>query len=167
MIKISDLITDDTNIIEIYLLNPDNSKLSSWKTSIYNDDTYLNKVRKNFKLTRNTTYKYYMRNNLTYVYDTSNDSQYVFARKLEKENTTHRRLYGISYNEMKLQPYSFACTNNIDNVVEYKFEEFKINNRLSIIIKNNNIYICYKHNKDVDIDKIQETINYVIKKLHI
>jgi hypothetical protein len=164
MINIRNLITDDTNIIEIYLLKnkTDNTIL---KTDISRDDIYLDKIRRKFKLTRNTTLVYYMRNNMTYVYDLSNDSQYVFIRKLENVDTSINGLYGIAYNEMKLQPYTFSCTNDVNKRIEYNIEEFKINNRLSIIIKNKNVYIHYRHSKEVDIDKIQETINYILKKL--
>ncbi len=164
MVNIRELITEDTNIIEIYLLkNKDNSSIL--KSDIRRDDIYLDNIRRKFKLTRNTTHVYYMRNNMTYVYDLSNDSQFVFIRKLENVDTSIHGLYGIAYNEMKLQPYTFSCTNDVNKRIEYNIEEFKINNRLSIIIKNKNVYIHYRHSKEVDIDKIQETLNHILKKL--
>jgi hypothetical protein len=164
MINIRDLITEDTNIIEIYLLkNRDDNTIL--KSDISRDDSYLDNVRRKFKLTRNTKYVYYTRNNMTYVYDLSNDSQFVFIRKLENVDTSVNGLYAIAYNEMKLQPYTFSCTNDINKRIEYNIEEFKINNRLSIIIKNKNVYIHYRHSKDVDIDKIQEILNHILKKL--
>jgi hypothetical protein len=164
MVNIRKMITDDTNIIEIYLIKNKNDN-TILKTDISRDDNYLDKIRRKFKLTRNTTHVYYMRNNMTYVYDLSNDSQFVFIRKLENIDTTIQGLYGIAYNEMKLQPYTFACTDDINKRMEYNVEEFKINNRISIIIKNKSVYIHYRHSKEVDIDKIQETINYILKKL--
>lgn len=164
MIDIRKLLTEDTNIIEIYVLkkNIDNMDL---KTDISRDDVYLDNIRKRFKLTRKTTLVYYMRNNMTYVYDLSNDSQYVFIRKLENMDTNVKGLYMIAYNEMKLQPYTFSCTNDIHKRIEYHLEEFKINNRISIVIKNKNVYIHYRHSKEVDIDKIQEIMNHILKKL--
>jgi hypothetical protein len=164
MIDIRKLLTEDTNIIEIYVLkkNIDNMDL---KTDISRDDVYLDNIRKRFKLTRKTTLVYYMRNNMTYVYDLSNDSQYVFIRKLENMDTNVKGLYMIAYNEMKLQPYTFSCTNDIHKRIEYHIEEFKINNRISIVIKNKNVYIHYRHSKEVDIDKIQEIMNHILKKL--
>lgn len=148
MIDIRKLLTEDTNIIEIYVLkkNIDNMDL---KTDISRDDVYLDNIRKRFKLTRKTTLVYYMRNNMTYVYDLSNDSQYVFIRKLENMDTNVKGLYMIAYNEMKLQPYTFSCTNDIHKRIEYHLEEFKINNRISIVIKNKNVYIHYRHSKEV------------------
>lgn len=66
-----------------------------------------------------------------------------------------------------MQTHSFACTNDIDNKIIYKTMEFKINNRISLIIKNNNLYIYYRHSKEVDIDKIQEIINGIIRKIQM
>lgn len=165
MINISKLLSDNTNIIEIYFLNsPD--KINSFKRNIYLDDTYLNKIKAKFKLTKETKLVYFNRNNLSYVYDLSNDNQYVFLRKLENiEEKQH--LYGLAFNEMKMQTYSFACTNDIDNKTEYNISEFKINNRISLVIKNNNLYITYRHSKEVDIDKIQEIINNIIHKIEM
>jgi len=168
MIDISKLLTENTNVIEIYLMNKlksnvDNSVLS--KIDIYINDGLLNKIRTKFKTTKETTLVYYNRNNLSYIYDLSNDSQFVYLRKLENAMITDDNFYGLSFNEMKMQTHSFACTNDIDNKVEYKIQEFKINNRISLIIKNNNVYIYYKHSKDVDIEKTQEIINGIIKKM--
>jgi len=164
MINIRNLITEDTNILEIYLLNSKNDN-NHFKIDISRDNDYLDKIRKRFKLTRKTTLAYYMRNNMTYVYDLSNDCQFVFIRKLENIDYSNKQIYAISFNEMKLQPYTFPCTNDIHKSIEYIYEEFKINNRISIIIKNKNLFIHYRHSKEVDLDKIQEIINQLLKKL--
>jgi len=168
MIDISKLLTENTNVIEIYLMNT--VKLATEKPilnkiDIYINDSILNKIKQRFKITKETTLVYYNRNNLSYIYDLSNDSQFVYLRKLENAIIADNNLYGLSFNEMKMQTHSFACTNDIDNKVEYKIQEFKINNRISLIIKNNNVYIYYKHSKDVDIEKTQEIINGIIKKM--
>jgi len=165
MINISKLISSNTNIIEIYILNSKN-KTDSYRKNIYLDDIYLNKIKNKFKLTKETTMVYFNRHNLSYVYDLSNDSQYVFLRKLENidEKTN---IYALSFNEMKMQTHSFPCTNDIDNKITYKIMEFKINNRISLIIRNNNLYIYYKHSKEVDIEKIQEIINSILKKIEM
>ena len=76
-------------------------------------------------------------------------------------------LYGIALNEMKMQTYLFGCSNNIENKEEMKIQEFRINNRISLIIKNNNLYINYRHSKDVDLEKTEEIINSIIKKIII
>ena len=164
MINISTLLTNDCNIIEIYILNSSDKNKEVFKRNIYLDDEYLNKIKSKFKLTKETTYVYFNRNNLSYVYDNTNDSQYVFLRKLENVQEKDK-LFGIAFNEMKMQTHSFACTNDINNKINYKTYEFKINNRVSLIIKNNNLFIQYKHSKEVDIDKIQDIMSSVIKKL--
>ena len=162
-LNISNLITDNTNIIEIYMCNPLKTK-EDLKIDIHINNDILNNIRKKFKLTKQTTLVYYNRNNLCYVYDLSNDSQYLYLRKLENKQD-YNKLYGLAFNEMKMQSHSFACTNEIDNKCEYNVEEFKINNRISLIIRNNNVYISYKHSKEVEIDKIQEIINKIITKI--
>ena len=167
MTIISELLTDNTNIVEIYVMNK-NKDSNATKYDIYINDSFLEKIKSKFKLTRETTMVYYNRNNLYYTYDLSNDSQYVYLRKLENSNLLNKQnydFYGIAFNEMKMPTHTFACTNDIDNKSEYKVLEFKINNRISLIIKNNNLFIYYKHSKEVDIEKTQEIINSVIKKI--
>jgi len=162
---INKLINDNTNIIEIYMCNP-NKNFDDLKIDIFINNDIKNKIRKKFKLTKETTMIYYNRNNLSYVYDLSNDSQYLYLRKLENMKPIfNNSFYGLAFNEMKMQSHSFACTDDIDTRVEFKVEEFKINNRISLFIKNNNVFISYKHSKDVDIDKIDEIIKIICKKI--
>ena len=162
---IKQILTDNTNIIEIYLMNTQKTQM---RMNIYLDDTFLNKIKKKFRLTRETTLVYYNKDNLSYVYDLSNDSQYLYLRKLENSQIKSMDkfdLYGIALNEMKMQTYLFGCANNIDNKEEFKIQEYKINNRISLIIKNNNLFINYRHSKDVDLEKTEEIINSVIRKI--
>lgn len=164
---IKQILTDNTNIIEIYLMNTQQTQM---RMNIYLDDKFLNKIKKKFKLTRETTLVYYNKDNLSYVYDLSNDSQYVYLRKLENsqiKTINEYNLYGIALNEMKMQTYLFGCANNIDNREEIKIQEYRINNRISLIIKNNNLYINYRHSKDVDLEKTEEIINSIIRKIII
>lgn len=164
---IKQILTDNTNIIEIYIMNTQQTQM---RMNIYLDDTFLNKIKKKFKLTRETTLVYYNKDNLSYVYDLSNDSQYVYLRKLENsqiKSIDKYNLYGIALNEMKMQTYLFGCANNIDNREEIRVQEYRINNRISLIIKNNNLYINYRHSKDVDLEKIEEIINSIIRKIII
>ena len=163
-LNLHNLITNDTNIIEIYLLSSLSQNKMDNSINIFINNAILNKIRRSFKIARETTLIYFNRNNLSYVYDNTNDSQYVFLRKLENVQEKDK-LFGIAFNEMKMQTHSFACTNDINNKINYKTYEFKINNRVSLIIKNNNLFIQYKHSKEVDIDKIQEIINSIIRKI--
>jgi hypothetical protein len=147
-----------------------NTQNTNMRMNIHLDNNFLNKIKKKFKLTRETTFVYYNKDNLSYIYDMSNDNQYVYLRKLENsqiKTMNNYDLYGIAMNEMKMQTYLFGCSNDIDNREEYKIYEYRINNRISLIIKNNNLFINYKHSKDVDLDKTEEIINSVIKKIII
>jgi len=166
MVNINNLISQDTNIIEIYFINDNKSDLNKNKINILINDEIINKIKQKFKLTKETTLVYFNRNNLSYVYDLSNDSQFVYLRKLENMKINENLCY-LSFNEMKMQTHSFACTNDIDSRVEYKYLEFKINNRISLIIKNNNLFIHYRHSKEADLDKIQDVITDLIRKVNI
>ncbi len=162
---IKQILTENTNIIEIYLMDKQKSQV---KMNIYLDDLFLNRIKKRFKMTRETTLTYFNKDNLSYVYDLSNDSQYVYLRKLENsqiKSVNNYDFYGLALNEMKMQTYLFGCGNDIDNREEVKIQEFKINNRISLIIRNNNMYITYKHSKEVDLEKTEEIINSIIRKL--
>jgi hypothetical protein len=160
---IKELLTEQTNIIEFYLIQKpitDNNKIDISLTT-----DLINKIKSNFKKTKECKYAYYYRNNYTYVYDLSNDSQYVYLRKLENVDIINKKFYLLLFNEIKLPTHNFACTNDIDNKSIMDITEYKINNRITLIIKNNNCIINYKHNKDVDIDKIEDIIKELLLKL--
>jgi hypothetical protein len=160
---IKELLTEQTNIIEFYLIQKpitDNNKIDISLTT-----DLINKIKSNFKKTKECKYAYYYRNNYTYVYDLSNDSQYVYLRKLENVDIINKKFYLLLFNEIKLPTHNFACSNDIDNKSIIDITEYKINNRITLIIKNNNCIINYKHNKDVDIDKIEDIIKELLLKL--
>ena len=161
---IKELITENTNIIEFYLIQKPLS--DSNKIDIKISDDLISKIKSNFKKTKENKIAYYHRNNYTYVYDLSNDSQYVYIRKLENANIiNNNKFYLLLFNEIKLPTHNFACTNDIDNKTIVDVTEFKINNRITIIIKNNNCLINYKHNKDVDIDKIEDILKNLLSRI--
>tara|TARA_B110001452_G_scaffold42156_1_gene32350 strand:+ start:463 stop:957 length:495 start_codon:yes stop_codon:yes gene_type:complete len=160
MLDIHNIITDNTNLIEIYLINKHNDNMIELNNKKELIDKILNKYK--FKMLK---YKSYYRNNLTYTYDLTNDNQYVNEKNLENYKINDNIAY-ISYNEFKYPPFMFGCTNNIDHKIEYTLYEYKLNNRISLIIRNENkkkcIYIQYKHSNIVDIEKIENIINSLI-----
>ena len=160
---IKNYITDNTNIIEFYLMYKNN--IDKNKISILLNDDLIKKIGNNFKKTKQNEMAFYCRNNCNYVYDLSNDSQYVYLRKLENVDIINNKFYLLLFNEIKLPTHNFACTNDIDNKSIMDIIEYKINNRITLIIKNNNCIINYKHNKDVDIDKIEDIIKELLLKL--
>jgi hypothetical protein len=135
------------------------------KSNIFKNAHIVRKIKQSFKKTKQFQNAYYCRNNCNYVYDLTNDSQYVYTRKLENVDKINEDFYVLVYNEIKLPTHTFACTNDINYKQIADIIEFKINNRIILIIKNNNVYIHYKHNKDVDVDKIQDVINNIASKL--
>ena len=163
MLNIHKIITDKTNLIEKYLIKEFNNnkiELSKNKEII---DKILNKYKfKTFK------YKSYYRNNLIYTYDLLNDSQYVNEKKLENYIINEKTAIML-YNDLKYSPYIFGCTNNIDHEIVYILYEYKLNNRISLIIRNENnnkiLYIQYKHSNIVDLDKMESIINSLINEI--
>jgi len=165
MIDISSYITDDVNLIEIYLAsNKDGNKIN---VEITND--VIERIKSSFKISKEAEFVYYYNSNLTYVYDKSDDSQLTIARTLIKDEykKTNKKydLYLIAFNETKLPNHYFPCTNDMDNKEIFNVIEFRINNRISLLIKNNQVVIQYKHNAIVDIDKIKETLQFNIRKI--
>jgi hypothetical protein len=167
MINIKQLITENTNIIEFYLMQ-NSIKPEENKINIFINDDLIKKIKNNFKKTKQCDIAYYCRNNCNYVYDLSNDSQYVYTRRLENTSIINNKInyYVLVFNEIKLPTHTFPCTNDINQKYIINVIEYKINNRITLIIKNNNCFINYKHSKDVDIDKTQEIINNVISKIN-
>jgi hypothetical protein len=91
-------------------------------------------------------------------------------------------IFVICSKNNKQPNYTFPCTNEIDSVSEYIIKEYKISNRISLILRCDSdsgdgsgsggggeeiktLYIEYRHSNNVDIDKINETINKIIRKI--
>ena len=163
--NLNELITENTNIIEIYLKN---NKIINNKLDITLEKNKIDKILNKYKFKHEVSYKLYNKKNLLLLYDMTNDSQIVFEKNLSNYKEFDKYII-FSYDEKKLPPYLFGCDNNIDNNCIYKIKEYKINNRISIInkIENNKdcIYIYYKHDKHVDLEKNENIINDIIKNI--
>ena len=163
--NINELITDNTNIIEIYLKN---NKIVDNKIDITLEKNKIEKILNKYKFKQEVGYSQYNKKNLLLLYDMSNDSQIVFEKNLENYKEYDNYII-FTYDEKKLPPYLFGCDNNIDNECKYKIKEYKINNRISIINKiennKNSIFIIYKHDKHVDLEKNENIINDIIKNI--
>lgn len=163
--NINELITNNTNIIEIYLKN---DKIINNKIDITLDKNKIEKILNKYKFKQEVSYTQYCKKEIILLYDMSNDSQLVFEKNLQIYKEYDKYII-FSYEEKKLPPYMFGCDNNNDNKSIYKIKEYKINNRISIInrIENNNnsIYISYKHDKHVDLEKNENIINDIIKNI--
>jgi hypothetical protein len=122
-----------------------------------------------YKKSRTEKYKSYFNKERVYTYELSNDNQYVYT-KIKKHLDIIDNILVIASKHDKQPNYTFPCTNDIDNICEYTIKEYKISNRLSLIIRYDDeniktLFIEYKHSQNVDIDKINEQINKIIAKI--
>lgn len=163
--NINELITDNTNIIEIYLKS---DKITNNKIDITLEKHKIEKILNKYKFKQEVSYTQYYKKNLLLLYDMSNDSQIVFEKNLQIYKEFDKYII-FTYEEKKIPPYMFGCDNNIDNKSIYKIKEYKINNRISIINKiennNNSMFISYKHDKHVDLEKNENIISDIIKNI--
>ena len=151
MVSIKELITDNTNIIEFYLIQKSITSNEN-KINIYINDEFLKKIKNNFKKTKQCDIAYYCRNNSNYVYDLSNDSQYVYTRRLENTsiiNNSKTSYYVLLFNEIKLPTHTFPCTNDIDQ--KYVINTKHLEKLFNVILSFDNSYIdcvlIQNHNK--------------------
>ena len=133
-----------------------------------------------YKKSRVEKYKSYTHNERIYTYELSNDNQYV-SSKIKKHMDILDNILVICSKNNKQPNYTFPCTNEIDSISEYIIKEYKISNRISLILRSDvgdggsgsgdggedikTLYIEYRHSNNVDIDKINETINKIIRKI--
>ncbi len=166
---------EDINLIEIYFINHgiqgsnDNVIDVSVKNSL---ETFIDNY---YKKSRVEKYKSYTHMERIYTYELSNDNQYV-SSKIKKHMDIIDNILVICSKNNKQPNYTFPCTNEIDSISEYIIKEYKISNRISLILRGdsggdsgseeiNTLYIEYRHSNNVDIDKINETINKIIRKI--
>ena len=167
---------EDINLIEIYFINrgirgqqeqQENIMDVSVKNSL---ETFIDNY---YKKSRVEKYKSYTHMERIYTYELSNDNQYV-SSKIKKHMDILDNIFVICSKNNKQPNYTFPCTNEIDSVSEYIIKEYKISNRISLILRSDisdsraeikTLYIEYRHSNNVDIDKINETINKIIRKI--
>lgn len=133
------------------------------------DENTITKVQRLYKNCKISKYKAYHRNELVYIYELNEDSQFVYSKIREDHKQIPIANVGVhcySYKFSKLPTHLFSCTNNIDHIVEYSISEYKITNRLSVIIRSDDygkyLYIQYKHSDNVEIEKVNSNINSII-----
>ena len=166
----------DINLIEIYIINTNKGKhdniIDVPLSSRNNLESFIDNY---YKKSRVEKYKSYTHKERVYTYELSNDNQYV-SSKIKKNIDIIENILVICSKNDKQPNYTFPCTNDIDNITEYILKEYKISNRISLIMRSdiidnvNNkeiktLYIEYRHSNNVDTDKINDTINKIIKKI--
>ena len=180
---------EDINLIEIYFINRSNIQKSydscdaqeTQETQDIQDNVIDVSVKNSletfidnyYKKSRVEKYKSYTHKERIYTYELSNDNQYV-SSKIKKNMDILDNILVICSKNNKQPNYTFPCTNEIDSVSEYIIKEYKISNRISLILRSDigdsraeikTLYIEYRHSNNVDIDKINETINKIIRKI--
>ena len=163
--------TNGVNVIEVYLCRK-NKGINVFDVTV--DQNVINNIENKFKNPKKASYKSYYMKDKVYTYELSNDNQIVHSKyKVKHEYIPRdRKVYDVFVVASKIEkfpPYLFPCTNEIDHVSSYTIKEFKINNRISIMIRSEDdihtVYIEYKHSQNVELDKMNETINRLIKTL--
>jgi hypothetical protein len=130
-------------------------------------------VEKKYKKYKEEKYKSYHHKDKVYTYELSNDNQYVSSKITTSPIYVKPNIFILSSKIDKFPQYIFPCTNDIDNISSYTIKEFKINNRISLMIRYDysvatvaatakSFYIEYRHSPNVEIDKINEYINNLI-----
>lgn len=181
-INLKDFIDDDVNIIELFFCK-DNFDNSDINVNIHGDIESI--IEKKYKKYKEEKYKSYHYKDKVYTYELSNDNQYVSSKIMTKSkyvkynngnpnNPNKSNVFILSSKIDKFPQYIFPCTNDIDNISSYSIKEFKINNRISLMLRydylngkedkvvSKSFYIEYRHSPNVEIDKINEYVNNLV-----
>ena len=181
IINLTDFITDDVNIIEIFMCKVIDANAANAADVI---DVNINSniegiIEKKYKKYKEEKYKSYHYKDKVYTYELSNDNQYVSSKimitsKYNSCKSNKSSVFILSSKIDKFPQYIFPCTNDIDNISTYTIKEFKINNRISLMLRydylngddkcivSKSFYIEYRHSPNVEIDKINEYINNLV-----
>ena len=188
-INLKEFITDDVNIIELFLCKDSDKDTSVIDVNITSDFESI--IEKKYKKYKEERYKSYHHKDKVYTYELSSDNQYVSSKitmksEIIKNNTNNTNntnttnntdakpnIFILSSKIDKFPQYIFPCTNDIDNISTYLIKEFKINNRISLMLRydylngedkvvSKSFYIEYRHSPNVEIDKINEYVNNLV-----
>ena len=184
IINLTDFITDDVNIIEIFMCKVIDENAADAAVSLDVIDVNINSniegiIEKKYKKYKEEKYKSYHYKDKVYTYELSNDNQYVSSKimitsKYNSCKSNKSSVFILSSKIDKFPQYIFPCTNDIDNISTYTIKEFKINNRISLMLRydylngddkcvvSKSFYIEYRHSPNVEIDKINEYINNLV-----
>jgi hypothetical protein len=163
-------LAEGTNLVEIYCIPKQSKDTDDTIINLKVDSTFVSDVESKFKNWKTTKYMAYRHQHLTYLYDLTDDNQIAFSKLANKcEKIAGGSKLFTSYNYSKVPTHLFPCVKDIDDVQEYTITESKINNRVSVIIRRDEfgatVYIEYKHSPNVDIDKIESTIQTLLKTI--
>ena len=175
-INLTEFVTNDVNIIEFYFCK-DITNADEIDVNINDDIEHI--IEKKYKKYKEDRYKSYHYKDKVYTYELSNDNQYVSSKIMIKSNfisckDCKSNIFILSSKIDKFPQYIFPCTNEIDNISIYSIKEYKINNRISLLLRydylndfdttaiSKSFSIEYTHSPNVEINKINENINNLI-----
>lgn len=171
MAFISDIVSHDTNTFYLYLFQ--NNNIDNMSIDLNLTQSFIKKIRNNFKFNPAKEYIAFYKNNLSYIYEKNTDNQICQRNQLKNiKKIRYNNDFNIAINayiEQKLPCYMFPSTDELSCKTEYTIEDSKINNRITLnIYKSKNetcVYIMYKHNPNADIEHNEEIITNILKKL--
>ena len=165
-------LTSDFNTVEIFVCQKKKDDAIVDVKISRNQEDIIRNIENRFNNAKETAFKSYYMKDKIYTYEIGNDNQIVsskhntFSQYMQRPKKS-ADLFLVASKIEKYPPYIFACTNEIDHSCSYTLREFKINNRVSIIIKTEEdfrtVFIEYRHSPNVEIDKMNEIINRLLK----
>lgn len=161
------------NTVEFYVCCK-NQNASPAFIDISIPDHYIQNIEGKLKTPKVSSFKSYYMKDKIYTYDLADDNQlvtskYKISAKYLKMDKKPYDFYVVSSRLEKYPPYTFPCTNEIDHECCYTTKEYRINNKISVVIKKeddiNTLYIEYKHVENIELDKMNEILNKTLKHI--
>lgn len=165
---ISHLLNEDVDVVNIHLVS--NKNIDKNYIDLNLEKEFIEDCISKYKFMNKRNMVLYYRKNMYYSYDTSNDAQVIMRfYLLNSEIIKISDEYSIcvnTYKEQKLPCYMFSSTNDIDDKVKMRIEEYKVNNRIILTKKDeNSLYLVYKHSTNVDIEKNMSDLKNFIENI--
>jgi len=162
------------NLFEVYVCQSKYNTDPKHAIDLQLDPHIVSAIENKFHNPKSRSFKSYYMNDKIYTYELANDNQIVTAKhmvtqKIIKRSRMATDVVITGYKIEKYPPYLFPCTNEIDYISSYTIKEYKINNRLTVNVKEEDsvasVYIEYKHSDHVELEKINEIIGKLLNRL--
>lgn len=159
-----DISCDDANLIEFFFVQACQKKSGCLDLSM--SEGSLSKVHAMYSNPRTTKQKSFHYKGITYTYDMGDDSQCAFSKVRKDYKQVCNNVHMYSFKHSKIPTHLFPCTNSIDHVSLCDVSEYKITNRISLLVRKDEhgsyLSLQYKHSDNVDIDKVRSCLESVI-----
>ena len=110
----------------------------------------------------------YCHRDLVYCYDRSNDSQRTYQKHWISDDFDEC-CYTLVTHEESHPAHRFPCTTEINEKRDIHRVQYKINNRMFFMVDKElaswTMYLRYQHAPNMDLDKMSEDWNQVVKQL--